>query len=159
MDYMNIGRSFSILHRRSQLFVTAACEHLKISYSEYVMLMRIFASEGLSQEELSSTLFLDKAVVTRTISLLEGKGMVRREQDGRDRRMKRLYPTERAKEEREYLEGIIYAWVDYLRQDMPQEETELVAKGFLMASERASQANIPELVRRMGKRGADSLEE
>ena len=59
----------------------------------------------------------------------------------------------------EYLEGIIYAWVDYLRQDMPQKETELVAKGFLMASERASQANIPELVRRMGKRGADSLEE
>ncbi len=159
MDYMNIGRSFSILHRRSQLFVTAACEHLKLSYSEYVMLMRIFASEGLSQEELSSTLFLDKAVVTRTISLLEQKGMVYREKDARDQRMKRLYPTEQAKEEREYLEGIIYAWVDYLQQGMPREEAEAIAKGFLMASERASQANIPELVRRMGKREADSLEE
>lgn len=159
MDYMNIGRSFSILHRRSQLFVTAACEHLKLSYSEYVMLMRIFASEGLSQEELSSTLFLDKAVVTRTISLLEQKGMVYREKDVRDQRMKHLYLTERAKEEREYLEGIIYAWVDYLQQGMSREEAEAVTKGFLMASERASQANIPELVRRMEKRGADSLEE
>ena len=90
MDYMNIGRSFSVLHRRSQLFVSAACEHLHLSYLEYVMLMRVFSFEGISQEDLSAALCLDKAVVTRTITLLEEKEMVCREKDVRDRRKKRI---------------------------------------------------------------------
>ena len=35
-DYVNIGRWFSILHRRSQLFVVEACQDLHLTYSEYV---------------------------------------------------------------------------------------------------------------------------
>ena len=67
MDYVNIGRWFTILNRRSQLFVTQCCKDLNITYSEYVLLIRIYDAEGLSQEELASVLFLDKAVVTRSL--------------------------------------------------------------------------------------------
>ena len=149
MDYMNIGRSFSVLHRRSQLFVSAACEHLHLSYLEYVMLMRVFSFEGISQEDLSAALCLDKAVVTRTITLLEEKEMVCREKDVRDRRKKRIYPTEKAKAEQEYLEKILASWLDYLQQDMDPYIAETAARGFLLAAERASKANIPELVRQI----------
>ena len=152
MDYINIGRCFSILHRRSQLFVTAACERLHLTYSEYVMLLRIFSSEGLSQDELAALLLLDKAVVTRTAAMLEEKGMIRREKDGRDRRMKRLYPTEQAKAEKNALEEILRTWVDFLRQDMPEEEAEAVAGGVLSLSEKACRANIPELVRELDRK-------
>ena len=149
MDYGNIGRSFSILHRRSQLFVTAACERLCLSYLEYVALLRILSSEGLSQEDLAAALCLDKAVVTRTIALLEEKNLAYREKDVRDRRMKRIYPTEQAKAEQGFLEEILASWMNYLRQDMDPQMTETAARGILLAAERASKANIPELVRQI----------
>ncbi len=149
MNYRNIGRSFSILHRRSQLFVTAACERLRLSYLEYVMLLQILSSEGLSQEELVSALCLDKAVVTRTIALLEEKEMAYRERDVKDRRMNRIYPTAKAKAERDNLEGILAHWIEYLQQDMDPRVAEAVSGGFLLAAERASKANIPELVRQI----------
>lgn len=46
-DYVNVGRFwFSILHRRSQLFVVEACQELNLTFSEYIMLIRIFDNEG-----------------------------------------------------------------------------------------------------------------
>lgn len=37
------------------------------------MLIRIFDNEGAKQDELASMLYLDKAVVTRTVNLLQEK--------------------------------------------------------------------------------------
>ena len=51
-DYVNVGRWFSILHRRSQLFVVEACQKLDLTFSEYIMLIRIFDHEGAKQDEL-----------------------------------------------------------------------------------------------------------
>ena len=156
MDDMNISRCFSVLHRRSQLFVTAACEHMQLTYSEYVVLMRVFVEEGLSQDELAACLFMDKAIVTRSVALLEKKGMIRRATDSTDRRVRHIYPTERAKAEQEYLESIIHTWVDYLQQDMTAEEIDAMTTGFLLATERAGRVNIAELVRNLPVKGDDS---
>ena len=49
-EYINIGRWFSVLHRRSQIFVVEACEKLHLTYSEYVMLLRIYDHEGARQD-------------------------------------------------------------------------------------------------------------
>lgn len=45
-EYINIGRWFSILHRRSQIFVVEASARLNLTYSENVMLLRIFDHEA-----------------------------------------------------------------------------------------------------------------
>ena len=45
-DYVNVGRWFSILHRRSQLFIVEACQKLHLTFSEYIMLIRIFDNES-----------------------------------------------------------------------------------------------------------------
>ena len=55
-EYINIGRWFSVLHRRSQIFVVEACEKLHLTYSEYVMLLRIYDHEGARQDELATML-------------------------------------------------------------------------------------------------------
>ena len=56
-EYINIGRWFSVLHRRSQIFVVEACEKLHLTYSEYVMLLRIYDHEGARQDELATMLY------------------------------------------------------------------------------------------------------
>ncbi|MGE9841080.1 MarR family winged helix-turn-helix transcriptional regulator [Selenomonas bovis] len=153
MDYVSIGRCFTILHRRSQAFVTAACAQLHLTYSEYVLMIRLYDAEGASQEELASMLYLDKAVVTRSLASLEQKGMVRREQDGRDRRIKRIYPTEFAQTQKTFLQGIIRAWVRYLAAGMEQAEVETTIRGFHDAAKRACELRIPDDVARCLEKG------
>ena len=58
-DYVNVGRWFSILHRRSQLFAVEACQKLHLTFSEYIMLIRIYDHEGAKQDELANMLYLD----------------------------------------------------------------------------------------------------
>ena len=146
MDYVNIGRWFTILHRRSQQFVTQCCKDLGLSFSEYVLLIRIYDAEGLSQEELAGVLYLDKAVVTRSLALLEQKGLIRREVDGRDRRVRRVYLTEFARTQEAFFQGIIRAWVKYLAAGMEETEVGMMIQGFHDAAMRACEADLTDLV-------------
>ena len=93
-EYVNWGRWFSILHRRSQLFVVEACQQFGLTFSEYSMLIRLYDKEGAKQDDLAAMLYLDKAVVTRTINLLVKKGFIYREADTVDRRIRHIYLTE-----------------------------------------------------------------
>lgn len=146
-DYVDIGRWFSILNRRSQLFVVEACAEMHLTYLEYVMLIRIYDHEGARQDDLAEMLFLDKAVVTRTMNLLQEKGLVRRERDEDDRRVRRIFLTDYGREKHAYLRNIIQRWVDYLTAGMDPEEVRTMIAGFRALAERASQANLPRLAR------------
>ena len=116
-------------------------------------MIRLYDAEGASQEELASMLYLDKAVVTRSLASLEQKGMVHREQDGRDRRIKRIYPTEFAQTQKTFLQGIIRAWVRYLAAGMEQAEVETTIRGFHDAAKRACELRIPDDVARCLEKG------
>ena len=151
MDYVNIGRWFTILHRRSQLFVTQCCKGTGLSITEYVLLIRIYDAEGLSQEELASVLYLDKAVVTRSLTLLEQKGLIRREVDARDRRIRRVYLTEYARTQEAFFQGIIRAWVQYLAAGINAEEVGATIQGFHDAAMRACEVDLTELVAKTKK--------
>ena len=146
-EYINIGRWFSVLHRRSQIFVVEACEKLHLTYSEYVMLLRIYDHEGARQDELAAMLYLDKAVVTRTMTMLENKGLVYREQDARDKRAKHVYLTDYGKKQHAYLRNVIQRWVDYLVADMAPADVETIVKGFDHLVDRACRADIRKLAR------------
>ena len=138
MDNAILGQSFSLLNRRGQTMITAACENLDISYSEYVVLLRLFESEGRTQEELANLLFLDKAVITRTVSQLEKKALVRREKDLRDKRMKHLYTTDLAKALEVKLTAVLNTWVEYLTENLTEAEKAVLHKGIRSATERAA---------------------
>ncbi len=146
-DYVNVGRWFSILHRRSQLFVVEACQELNLTFSEYIMLIRIFDNEGAKQDELASMLYLDKAVVTRTVNLLQEKGLIYREQDENDRRVRHIYLTDYGREQHNFLRNIIQGWVDYLVADMNEEEVRVLFNGFGQLVERACAADLVKLAK------------
>ena len=133
-----LEQSFSLLNRRGQAIITAACEQLDISYSEYVVLMRLLKDEGRSQDEVANFLVLDKAVITRTVNALEKKGLVRREKHLRDKRVKRLYPTDLAKALEVKLAAVLDNWFEYLFADFDEAKCEIIFKGIERATERAS---------------------
>lgn len=58
--------------------------------------MTIWLSPGLSQNQLASILKFNKGAVAKLIKTLEAEGYVRREADTKDRRVMRLYLTEKS---------------------------------------------------------------
>lgn len=153
-EYVNWGRWFSILHRRSQLFVVEACQKYGLTFSEYIMLIRIYDHEGAKQDDLAAMLYLDKAVVTRTINLLVDKGFIYREADGDDRRIRHIYLTDYGREQHEYLRNVIQGWVDYLVADMDKAEVKELFNGFHKLVDRACEADLVELAKHLPTGGA-----
>ena len=145
MDFLQAARCFSVLHRRTQLFIATACEPMGLSYLEFVLLARLYEREGASQEELAAQLFLDKAMATRTLGLLEKKGLARREKDPADLRVRRVYLTERAMEQRGRLLAVLDAWEECIAgkdgRRMPQSLGRLLER----AAWRAARANLAEM--------------
>lgn len=148
-DYVNAGRWFSILHRRSQLFVVEACQKLHLTFSEYILLSRLFDHEGAKQDELAAMLYLDKAVVTRTINLLQEKGFIVRETDRADRRVKHIFLTEYGRAQQKFLNGILQGWVDYLVCDMEPGEVQAIFQGVSRLVDKACDADIVNLVKNL----------
>ncbi|BBD09019.1 MarR family winged helix-turn-helix transcriptional regulator [Desulfovibrio ferrophilus] len=82
---------------------------IDITSEQYALLCRLWEKEGRSQKELAECSFKDTANITRMIDVLEGKGVVYRERDPKDRRTYRIYLTQRGKELKETVTPIVLA--------------------------------------------------
>ena len=138
MDNTLLWQSFALLNRRGQAIITSACGNMELSYSEYVILMRLFESEGRTQDNLAALLSLDKAVITRIVNELEKKSLVRRERDSRDKRVRHLYTTDLAKALEPKLREVLDNLLEYLFANLAENEREILYKGVLSAMERAA---------------------
>lgn len=74
MELLTLARNVGILHRQTQTYIAAIGSTLDISFSECILLMNIYGNEGITQEELSALLFIDKAATARSLQSLEKKG-------------------------------------------------------------------------------------
>lgn len=146
MNYLKAARDFSIVLRRSQGYVVEACENLGLTYSEYVLLLRIYDNEGCRQEDLVEMLFIDKAFVTRVVKSLEERNFIYREKDTSDRRIKRIYLTEFAKSQKRGLFHALDVWARYLVADMDEKDAENMAKQIGRLAERAIQARFHKII-------------
>ncbi|MBZ2175567.1 MarR family transcriptional regulator [Schnuerera sp. xch1] len=93
-DY--IGRWFSVLHRLSLSFVYEGLKEYNIGSGQIMFLLELYYCDGISQEKLSSYLSIDGSNTTRAIKKLEQEGYVIRRPDENDKRIKRIYLTDKA---------------------------------------------------------------
>ncbi len=100
-------------------------------------LTALYRRPGLTQEELAQELDVNKSSVTRQVAMLEEKGYVYRMSDEGDRRVLRVYPTEKALVLRERLYQVLRDWNAYLTGDFTEEERETLARLMQRVSERA----------------------
>ncbi len=74
-----------------------------ITPEQWFLLNRLWEHEGPTQAELSDRAFNDRPNVTRMLDALERAKLVRREQDADDRRVSRVFLTEKGRALREEL--------------------------------------------------------
>lgn len=128
MDYLSASLSFGIVRRRVQALVVEASVDLGLSYAEFSMLLVLFDKEGCSQDDMTTVLNVDKAAITRVIKKLEDKEYIFRKQDGEDRRLKRIYLTDKGRQQEAVIKEIVHKIMDYLAEDFTPQERDIMIK-------------------------------
>ena len=77
------------MHRRLKAY--------DVTMSQWLVLKFLWAQEGRSQVELQEVLGLDGATVTGLIQRMSSQGLVQRQPDSTDRRVQRVFLTERGR--------------------------------------------------------------
>lgn len=122
----SIGRWISLLHRYGNVYIN---EHLKdyhLGAGQYQFLATLYQNEGLSQDEIANLLKMDKGTTARAITKLENEGYVERKIFSVDKRIKKLYLTEKAHTFESKLNSILLGWKNILTKDLSKEEEEYV---------------------------------
>lgn len=91
----NLDRDFLILlHDVARLLRTRFDQHARthgMTRAQWVILARLSRQPGLSQNELAGICEVEPITVGRLVDRLEGRGLVERRSDPKDRRIRRLH--------------------------------------------------------------------
>ncbi|MCX6700905.1 MAG: MarR family transcriptional regulator [Methanomicrobiales archaeon] len=89
----------------------------RIGWGHFAILMSLYEMEGRSQDGLALSRGFDKTMIAKSVVRLEEEGFVRRETDQDDKRVKRLYLTEKSRNLRPEMERIGYRLNEFLLRD------------------------------------------
>jgi DNA-binding MarR family transcriptional regulator len=85
----------NVISRCQAIYRTARLASPDISGSQHSLVLAVCKNPGASQEELARLIALNKSTVARFLSGFEERGYVTRVTDGEDKRVSRVYPTEK----------------------------------------------------------------
>lgn len=91
----NLSRNLLLVSRKAQTCVGEIAKKYNLSASGQPFFMAISRQNGLTQEELTTLVGVDKAMTTRAIQSLESKGFIVRKQGVKDKRQNLVYKTEK----------------------------------------------------------------
>ena len=110
------------LSRLSTLFVGRAMERIGFGSGHFFFLFELYAEEGLSQDELSRRVGVDKSNTSRALAQLEKYGLVYRQTNPDNHKEKKVYLQKKAYEVKEELRKIQYQWNEKLLNGFLEEE-------------------------------------
>lgn len=122
-DY--ISRWFSVLHRMPLGDIYETLKDYNIGSGQILFLLELYYCDGISQERLSSYLNIDCANTTRAVKKLEQEGYVVRKQDEEDKRVKKIYLTEKAMEIKPKVFDLMNQWESKLFSNLTRVEREV----------------------------------
>ena len=117
-----IMRQINIISRCAGLYRTDKLRGAELGACHHSYVLAICRTPGISQEELSRHICINKSGVTRHLSYLEEHGYVVRRQSETDRRVTLVYPTEKMQEMLPRVKEIVTEWNTYLTADLSEEE-------------------------------------
>lgn len=91
----NIGFIISDLARLMKTGFDRRIKTMGLTRAQWLLLAHLYRADGLTQTELAETADLERATVGKTIERLEEADWVYRKNDTKDRRLKRIYLTQK----------------------------------------------------------------
>ena len=120
----SVGKYISIIHRTGSSFLSKEFSKFNIGSGQYMYLIHLYKNDGLSQEELTEILNIDKGTTAKSIKKLETEGFVMRVKDKNDKRINRVYLTPKALEIKDEFLLSINSWENMLTSNLSDAEKE-----------------------------------
>ena len=124
----NIGRYISQIYRKGGIFITKALAKEGIGSGQLMFLMELYKKDGRTQDDLSNELNIDKGTTARALKKLEDENFIVRLKDERDKRAHNVYLTDKGKEVKSIVYGVLDEWENTMTQDITDEEKEIIIK-------------------------------
>jgi len=122
-SFVRLGKWISILSRHGQMFLARHLKQYGVGPGQLPYIRILYAQDGVSLDTLSKLLVIDKATTTRALIALEESGLVTRVTDAEDRRVKRVFLTEKAWQIKPAIDQTLAVWADVLTSKLTEEET------------------------------------
>lgn len=117
-----LAKKLSILSRRSGIHLDRQLKELGITRGQLVYLMCICDNVGMSQEQLSEALWINKGAVARAVQKFEKDGYITRIVSPNDRRQYGLFPTEKTKRAYNAIRSIEAEWEEDMTRNLSSKE-------------------------------------
>jgi len=124
----SIARLISILYRYGQGYIGKKLEPLHIGSGQYIFLLALYRHDGISQEELSDHLKIDKATTAKALKRLEEEGYVARSVDAFDKRAYRVFVTPKGMGIKPEVQSALRNWREILSDGLSEEEKDTALK-------------------------------
>ncbi len=121
----SIGKNVSIIYRYGQNYLSKKLESLNIGSGQYIFLVNLYKKPGISQEELSDLLRIDKATTAKAIRKLIAEGYVERKIDESDKRAYNVFLTLKGLAVIPTIQTYIKDWESFLMENLTEEEINL----------------------------------
>ena len=121
-DNENFGRYISVLHRQANVFYSKEFSKFEFGSGQYMFMIHLYKNDGISQEELSDLINIDKGTTAKAIKKLEELNYIERRKDLDDKRINRIYLTKKALDIKEDFFDTLLRWEAILTDNLSQEE-------------------------------------
>lgn len=108
--------------RKTQAHMDMALKQYELSSGSYPFLLQLEQEEGISLEQISKKLNVDKSMSTRTVQKMEAQSYLSKIPDSGDSRAFRLYLTEKARECIPAIHAEIENWIDQITEGLSEDE-------------------------------------
>lgn len=93
----DILREIGMIARALDSISNIEFKDLDLTRGQYLYLVRIYENPGIIQEKLAEMIKVDRTTVARAIKKLEMQGFIQKLPDEQNKKIKKLFPTEKGK--------------------------------------------------------------
>jgi DNA-binding MarR family transcriptional regulator len=122
MDDVFTEKLISIIYRANMSRLEQQLKSYGIGSGQFLFLLSLYCTEGINQEELSTSLGFDKATTTRALIKLEKEGFIYRKRDESDKRSKNIYITDKAQCIKTEVQKLSKEWNEKLFEGFSKDE-------------------------------------
>ena len=133
-------RQIKIIGRCSNIYHAAMLNGTGIGGAHTAYLFALCRHPGMSQEQLSKHIYINKSNVTRHLTQLEKLGYVERRQSEEDKRVILVYPTQKAYDIMPRVTEAVKSWKSYLTEEFTEDEMEQFTSMLSRMTKRATAA-------------------
>lgn len=93
----DILREIGMIARALDSISNIEFKDLDLTRGQYLYLVRIYENPGIIQEKLAEMIKVDRTTAARAIKKLEMQGFIQKLPDEQNKKIKKLFPTEKGK--------------------------------------------------------------